>query len=214
MILLISILASCIGNTSRILNDTICQAPCWRGITMGGSQEEAIKIVTHMPDVDLSSITIDKKNDRPMMEQGINWKFKNPSGLASVYFHNDKVTMISFPNDDELRLSDLINKYGDPDYVYLHKDVFEVVYMTVYIFFAKKGICLGYEPASFPFYNPKNIQIKPSAILKGIAYADLSIPNWQVKLCLPGLEEDKYEKDVQKWVGYGTYSFPQSAPNS
>jgi hypothetical protein len=213
IILLLCTIASCSGNNTPIFNDTICQAPCWRGISMGESQEVALNIVEQMPDVNPDSITVDKNNRIPLMEQGINWRYKNSQDFGDIYLHEGKVTMIYFPIDSRLGLSDLFNKYGNPEFIYLEKVVLDGVYISIDMIYLKRGICITYEPTFL--YDPKNIQIKSSSKAKEVYYADPSIPNWQLKVgCLRGLAEDEYEKNVQKWVGYGTYSFPQSAPNS
>jgi hypothetical protein len=206
-LILILNMVSCSRRPSTFLDVTDCQAPCWRGISIGTNQENVLRLLKQMPDVNPDTI-ITEKDNTPMMEIGIKWTFRNNRDHGTILLHNNKVTEIFFPSDNQMLLSDFTKEFGNPDLIYLDKEILDGVYITVNFLYIQKGICLTNEPFFLPFYNPSKVSIGSTSKIKRIYYADPSIPEWQLKIgCLRGMESDVYNFHVQNWTGYGTYNF-------
>jgi hypothetical protein len=198
------LLSSCRGKMYEVLNDPLCDAPCWREISMDMNKAEAIEVINKMPDIDEGSITISKTN-RMFMQEVIHWKFKKINEYGNLIINDDKVAQFTFYPNKKISLSNLIKIYGQPSSVIILKGKLDGVYTLVHLIYNDQGICLSYQPALLPYYDPSTYLIKPSDRVKEIGYVDTSIPNWQTEFCT-GLERKDSILLSQDWKGYQRYS--------
>lgn len=202
--------SGCSSHTGSILTDNLCQAPCWRGITMGTSLDKTIESLNQMSDIDQQTINIDI-TDRPDMQKVINWKFRNSDESGSVILNNDVVSAFYFPLLRKISLSSVIQMYGNPDYVLIEKQIVDAVYSQVYLIY-KAGICVEYQPQIWPFADIDTYRIKANDHIDIIYYSDPSIEEWPINMCNIGFSSEDYEKDLSSWNGFTSYSVNQSLP--
>jgi hypothetical protein len=102
---------------SVILTDIECTPPCWSGIKPGETTSRQVyEILNQLESVDKNSIMGDYGRNGDKLSE-IYWFFRRPvedSG-GSIYFDNDRVTAIKILAINSLRLSDLFEKFGQPE---------------------------------------------------------------------------------------------------
>jgi len=210
MIPLVFLLFSCQKNIGSKLSDSICQAPCWRGITVGTNKDKAIESLYQMSDINQQTINMGK-SDRPNMQYVINWKFQDSGESGNIIVNNDVVSAFYFPLLTKLPLSTAVKIYGIPDYVLINKMVLDRVSSEVYLVY-KRGICLEYQPSIWPFNDIDTYKIKANDHIDNIYYSDPSIDEWPIKVCNIGFSSEDYEKYLSLWEGFSSYSVYQVLP--
>lgn len=108
---------------TRWLKGEPCAPPCWENIRPGvTSSEEAVKFVKANPNIDHASIEVTKISDFDF--GAIVWKFSSSAsygeGKVSYHLEQEVVDSISLTIPD-LCLHEIINAYGEPDYLLLHE---------------------------------------------------------------------------------------------
>ena len=206
----ILISSSCSRNSSVIIDDTSCEAPCWRGVIPGISTIQEVKpLPNSMSDVLVDTIMEIEGSKNPFLEKGVVWRFTGvDESLGEVYFQDEKVTRINFSIEKPLILSDLITKFGEPTLILIQSTEGDPsIYLTIDIIYIEKGICLSSQPSFFAtFENPETYRIKPSTKIGNVSYIDPSLPNGQIiSGCLAGLNEKTYQEIQQQWAGYAPY---------
>jgi hypothetical protein len=204
------LLSSCQQNIGRKFNDSVCQAPCWGGITMGTRSDKAIELLNQMSEIDQQTIKV-VILDRPDMQKVINWKFKNSDESGNIIINNDVVSAYYFPLLNKLSLSAALKIYGNPDYVLIEKQVVDVVYSQVYLIY-NAGICLEYQPQIWPFADIDTYRIKPNDHIDIIYYSDPLIDEWPIRMCNIGFSSEDYEKYLSSWKGFLSYPAYQVLP--
>ena len=204
------LLSSCQEDIDRKLTDSVCQAPCWRGITMGTSMDKAIEMLNQMPDIDQQTIHV-SKSDRPDMQKVINWKFQNSDESGNIILNNDVVSAYYFPLVNRISLSAALKTYGNPDFVLIEKQILDGVYSQVHLIY-KQGVCLEYQPFLWPFADFETYKIKATDRINRIYYSDPSIEEWPINICNIGFSSKDYEKYLSSWNGFTSYSVYQSLP--
>lgn len=196
-IVLLVLNVSCVGKNNSPLMDSICSAPCWRGITMGATKQEVITNLAKMADIDHETISSTRTN-RPYLEEEVHWSFHPMDEVGNIIFQQNKVIAMYFPLRKQLPLSSLIKQYGQPDSILIKKEQLDNTYVIAYILYQHSGICLVHKPSLFPFYNPESYTIRPSSHISEVYYADYMIPDWQTKFgCEGGFDKGVYSKSVQ-----------------
>lgn len=209
-ILLLAFLTSCSKGSIDFLNNSICEAPCWRGIDMGTSKDNAIDLLRTMTDVDDASIQVTQVH-RPFFEEELHWRFENSEEVGSMALNNNKVNQMYFPLKKQLTLSRLIELYGHPDALIIRKSKFEGTSIEVYFLYQNRDICLVHRPSVFLFSDPITYKINSNIHISEVYYADHTIDNWHVSLaCGGGFEIDEYTSAIQEWKGYSDYQISPS----
>jgi hypothetical protein len=201
------LLISCTGNSSSLLDDNTCEAPCWRAIIPGVTNKATARsTLSKMQDVEAKSIT-EQPIMLPLIEDMIEWNFygaKEVSGDLAI--KNNIVEAISISFKDRISLKEFIKKYGEPEYVFMQLSDGTPPYMPVFLLFPKKGICLVHEPIFLPFQKPNQYKISGDLKIKTTYLIDPLLEHGDLKIgCLRGLPEDQYNLNVQKWSGYRSY---------
>jgi hypothetical protein len=212
ILMLLFFAAGCSNRAANILEDTTCQPPCWRGIHIGATKDEALNYLNKMPDISNGSITISGPRG-DFYDEYVQWKFINNQGSGGFALVTGKVIEISFTLNPEVSASKMMSLYGEPDTLILEIANLDGVYMTLFLFYSQKGICLDMRPSYNPFIDPlKTYKITPPVRVEQIyftdpsIYTDHSINDWEIKHgCLTGMDKKDYEKRLQKWTGYGKY---------
>jgi hypothetical protein len=198
---------------SAVLSDTSCQAPCWRNITMGMDEKQAISLLRGMGDIQQSTLKISQyKND--YFDEVVDWAFwGRQESRGEMLFRDSKVAMITFDErgytfenqifSNGIPLSGLIRKNNAPSQVRTSIGAIELTYINIIFLYADKGVCFTHTP-SWPFYDPNmsTYHIGGSLKIQDIYYYDPKINMDKLNIgCVPQI--DDYH--LQKWKGYGDY---------
>lgn len=201
------ILVACSGKNSTVLDDDTCNAPCWRNIRPGETtKSEALNLVKKVETIQQESIK-EQPTFLPMIEEMVYWKFQGVKEFNGDFSsHDNIVAAISFNFNEKISLRDFFKKNGEPDYVYIVLSKGPGAFLTVKFIYQEKGICLSHQPSLLPFQDTKKYSVRDTTLIGELFYIDPSIENGQIKIgCLRGLDADLYNKNIQKWSGYGIY---------
>jgi hypothetical protein len=124
-------------NNKFFLADIPCSAPCWQGLTIGVSTENEVMAT-------LSTLEFVKSNQLRVKEELVsdfnpeNWvegkditvdcMNNRREPCLHLVIANDKLRNIDIELDDGLKLAEVINSFGEPDYVrgsYIGGDVID-----------------------------------------------------------------------------------------
>lgn len=197
---------SCSGVGKAILEDSTCNAPCWRNIEMGKTGiEQTIELLNQMPDIDLNSIR-QGKNPQTGVE-GISAGFLSDDSNLVIRFQNEKLVLIYFSLEKGVSLADAIKKYGAPTFfnpTAISGDPF--VYLTVDFWYPELGVCLHHENKKLLVTIPTKYRINGGTNITRIYYVDPSLPKDQITYgCLLGANESELDSIRQEWKGYAEY---------
>jgi hypothetical protein len=207
---LLVFLSSCNASqkkVSSIIIDKSCSPPCWENITPGSTtREEAntrLKEISYIGSIKDSSIVSD--NDSKT------WEGKSSAGDFSgdIFFDNDIVTLISVsPKKGVLIFSDLTEKLGEPENVFVVYTGGERSILTVFILYPSKGF--GFLDYYYASNNPPQnaIQVKPEEDVKYIWYCEPKyfydfLTSGQIGRFTIGF----IEEGIQKWNGFSEYKY-------
>jgi hypothetical protein len=202
VLFIMTLLASCSRLPSVVLDDLVCDAPCWQGIVVGEtSQDEALQIIERMPQVQNETI-------RSWRNGSISWNYQGvKESIGSLQFHENKVTSFYSTFDPHISLNNFIKAFGEPSFVFgiTTERVFPTM-LTVYFIYPEKGICILHHPSILSSNGSKEYSISGRTKIRQVDIVDPSIPNGQLEEgCLRGLDEDTYNQYVREWTGYGKY---------
>jgi hypothetical protein len=199
-----TLLASCSRLPSVVLDDLVCDAPCWQGIVVGEtSQDEARQIIKQIPELEKESL-------KSVPQNIIYWRYQGVREYASdLSYQENKIVTLSFAYGQNVTpLKEFIDKFGEPSFVYvISSNGFHYPPMlTVHFIYPEKGVCLHHQPSILSTKAPKNYTISTRTKISLLVIVDPSLPNRQLEVgCLRGLDEDTYNQYVREWTGYGKY---------
>ena len=137
------LLVACKATTDRDLaeffgNDSSCRPPCWHGITPGiTSESDALSIIANPAISDPESHSV-RSYDSPST---LWYLFElNQGTSAGVMVSHGLVGMIELRPDFRLKLGNLIDRVGEPDFVYVEDSVGGEIYYIVELYYLGEGI--------------------------------------------------------------------------
>jgi hypothetical protein len=197
MLFTMTLLASCSRLPSVVLDDLVCDVPCWRGIVVGEtSQDEAFQILKQIPEVEKESLESVPQNI-------IYWRYQGVIEYASdLLYQENKIVSLSFAyGQNETPMKEFVDKFGEPSFVYVTSyHGFDYPPMLVVSFvYPEKGVCLYHQPSILSSQAPKYYAISTRTKISLLDIVDPSIPNGQLEVgCLRGLDEDTYNQYVRE----------------
>lgn len=215
MVLLLAMifLVACSSKVSIVLDDISCNGQCWENINIDDNDENIIisklKSITEIDQNSLEQkiITSIPYIDKIIFGNFINTKEEN----FELSIYDNRVNFLYFKFRNEINLEELINKFGEPNSIYIQAtNIGEPsTYLTINILYENPNICFHLDKSLFwPFNNPKTYTIKAYLNIESVIFLTNTIENGQLIYgCLRGYDKylDVYKKNVQEWKGYGDY---------
>jgi hypothetical protein len=182
--------------------DNSCPAPCWKGLTLGMSYEEVLKIVNQWEDYSAE----EKKGPVSGRSRIV---LKNRSGEFNVLrFSSDhSLELISLGYDPlrmKLPLEKVINALGEPDHVIVWFAGRPMNYLNAVLCYPDTGITVELNPIKTA-YPPKDFLY---SINKNTNVLSILIDIIDPVLSGVGVNDCKEPLDIalkHEWVGYGNY---------
>lgn len=208
LMLLISMLSACISEnlipSSIVLNDPVCEPPCWEFVEPGvTSKQEIIRLLNESSKIEEGTLSV----------KGENWNsfsdvisFNLTSGeLTEIYLLADKASMISFSSDDGIiSFGEAIENFGEPEYL-LEINVYSDISST-YIFAMEpsKGIRFGYDKKDIP--RAWRDELRSDFMVTKLDFFDPSVYDTllDIGMLSMGLGRKETLQKLQPWVGYGS----------
>ena len=202
LLIIALMITSCAPKPSAALDDTSCQAPCWRNISMGMKDTEVISLLNGMKDVEKNTISTGSIL-KSFWDEEVHWEFTGNHGIyQGICFHNGKVVMMYFEVKGVI-LSEAIQKYGEPNQVWATKMTLDTTALNIIFMYPEKGICYENLP-SWPLFSSSidTYRIGSSLDVKDIYYFDPSVGMDKYDIgCVWPIDKSL----IQPWKGYGDY---------
>ncbi len=210
IILCCFLLTACSGQKSSVLDDTTCDAPCWREIIPGRtSLDESLKYILGMTDVAKDSVKLTDGN-YGFWQNGILWSFDHViENSGELFFNSDEVIFlkVSIAKNQIVSLSEVFSKYGEPDLVYSTYGILETMMKSISLIYSN-GICVELRTQNI---NPTRVEpnsdiyyttIVSTIEIKSISFFDPNLSSNVISTSCYWPIEEKY---IQKWNGFGKY---------
>jgi hypothetical protein len=200
-------LTSCtiIEKQPSILDDSICDAPCWNGITVGVTTgEEMLAILRELPIVDQNIAVL---SPWKIYDGGLNF-YLYPNGfykhnvVVESRFIKSKVANIGFCGNLSVSLGDVIERTGEPNSIIIIGSPSGGSFVTAIN--EDIGIRFTYDTANIPKHL--RAEIAPEIPIKCLIYF---APEFYDEMLEAGsfsaghLNAEQTLKAMRPWVGYG-----------
>ena len=200
---------SCIPSSFGV-NTTECEVPCWKSIIPGKSTKaETLLYLKEVDGIDLRSIT-EAINPDESQEAEIWFRFKwfVDDSSGSIKILNDTVSTIYLITENHISLTNLVEMFGEPEYVIGSVIWGDGPWLYYFIVFPKAGVAAvnGRSLA-----NPEDfIEIKASNDFDNFYYfSPTDYPKIFINGTADAYDPNELGKFTQTWRGYGSYQFPQ-----
>lgn len=113
-------------NETYILSNQPCSPPCWQGLTIGSSTgDEVLSTLSGLEFVDTNRLVVEK-GSFPDFDPKADWvegqsilvPCKNQRRCVDVVIVHDRLRAIIVKPEKGLMLADVIESFGNPDYLY------------------------------------------------------------------------------------------------
>jgi hypothetical protein len=208
-IVIIIFLSGCISNQILLplLTSSICDPPCWQGITPKISTENDVEIrLNSIPQVDLKHLTW--KGKWNTYSNVLMFEFIGNRQKSEIYFVNDKVQDILFYGKLQITLDQIVQLYGDTSKVLISKPYSrDLLLYQINLLYLKKGIILIFTIRG----DETKVDIKPDTKIEEINYLQITDTNeFLLSLDIFGMiTDDDLAKRFFPWQGYMTYPIEQ-----
>ena len=202
LLLLIGCKADPPPNTPSILEDLVCEPPCWQNIIPGETTEqELLNILDQIPNLDKGSIFI---RGGPWNSFSNTVRFdlikKNFLVEVSIFLFEDIVALISIQGDIGINIGDAISALGEPTSILI------LFYESYYpIFFNESmGIAFMYDAYFLP--RKSRGEIYPEIKIEEIDFFDPEIFPQLIELRIftyGVVDPQKLFEKIYPWNGYG-----------
>lgn len=190
------------GDHSAVLDDYTCEAPCWRGISPGMNEQEALAHVNAMTDIRKDSLK-SGFTLREYWDRYIWWGFVDlDEDYGEIFFHDNQEIFIGFSYiEKHLPLMRFVEKFGEPTKIVIEKGILDGVMLEAHLIYPDDGICLEVD-TQYTIGNPNTYAITQLTFVSDIFFYDpnLELSNIGIQ-CL----NDYDPSMIQPWKGYGYY---------
>ncbi len=186
------------------LDNPTCQPPCWENITVANTTIP--ELVSKLSNTDDIVLTGPYKNDISK-QTTVYWEFPdNKSGGQAITGYNNSIIILmnlSVNQNQNLRISEVIKVYGDPNYVLVREcnSGFLSLLCTVHLIF-NKGLALELLLSS----NHDKVDISEDSTVGRIWFFPPGIQGYESVLSKTLLN---IQASVIKWEGYKEYTYSQ-----
>jgi len=208
LLLAAAILAGCQPKKSILLEDTLCQYPCWQNIQPGvSSSEDALNILRGATFLAATSSAIPRKVDdvRSYSSWGFIDGLSETSGRIT-YFDNT-VAYIEFDVLGNLRIKEMIAYYGEPELISVITGWGDSRWLMVYWIYPDKGVLITHFDHS---WRPSGeyARITPELPVDRVYYFDPALYDTLVKtVFFESTDQEVVQKSIQPWGDFGLVPF-------
>ena len=201
MLFLMLFLASCspTAKTPSILSDKLCGRTCWNNIVIGETtRDELLQIISNLPNVEPETITVSETNG-PLFDGDISFVFNrepvnSKSAVNISAFTIDQIVVfIIFQGDLGLTIKDVIEEFGEPEWVssvWTFSDDVNVNFIN-----SLEGIGFVCN------FENKNSSISPNTEIHNLSIFDITL--YETFLKANWLNPGHKDFIMYPWTGYG-----------
>lgn len=205
-----AILAGCQAKKSILLEDTLCPYPCWQNITPGvSSREDALKILRETTLLASTPSAIPRKIDN--VQSDSSWVFIDSLSEESgrITYFNDRVAYIRFHVNNNLRLGEMIDYYGEPELLSVISGWNDSRWLEVGWIYPTQGVLIIHFDHN---WRPKGnyASITPDLPVYDVYYFDPNLYDTLVETVFFQLARPEIiQESILPWVDYGLVPYTE-----
>src|SRR5574340_322551 len=209
-LLVAAILTGCQAKTSVLLEDTLCEPPCWQNITPGkSSSDEAYQILSDLPFLHTAPLATPKRIDS--FRSYDSWNFQNNirEGSGRITYFNDRVAYIQFHVNNNLRIGKMIDFYGKPELLSAISGWNDSRWLEVRWIYPEKGVLVTHFDHN---WRPEGsyASITPDLPVYDVYYFDPELYDTLVETVFFQLTgQEVVQESIQPWVDYGLVPYTE-----
>jgi hypothetical protein len=192
---------------SSIILDTSCEPPCWENITPGKTTRLEVNNILHeitwINNKSIKDYSAFTEND------SIKWKGTDDAGddFGEILFKNDIVAIIQiFPKDGVLEFSKVIEKFCEPEFVFVTFYSRERTTISVDIIYPSLGIGFNNNYERSYSYTVSSIPVSAYDEVDFVWYSDpQNFIEYLISKPTGIYSKEFFELGIQQWKGYGKY---------
>jgi hypothetical protein len=205
-----AILAGCQTKKSILLEDTLCEPPCWQKITPGkSSSDEAYQILSGLPFLHTAPLATPKRIDD--FRSYDSWNFQKnmrERGGVITYF-NDTVAYMEFDVRGTLKIGEMIDFYGKPELLSVISGWNDSRWLEVRWIYPDKGVLITHFDHN---WRPEGnyASITPDLPVYDVYYFDPELYDTLVEtVFFSPTRREVVQESIRPWVDYGPVPYTE-----
>lgn len=204
------ILAGCQAKKSILLEDTLCEPPCWQNIVPGvSSSEDALNTLRETTLLASTPSAVPRKIDDVWSDSS--WVFLDSLSeeLGWITYFNDRVAYIQFHVNNNLRIGEMINFYGKPELFSVISGWNDSRWLEVRWIYPAKGVLVTHFDHN---WRPEGnfASITPDLPVNDVYYFDPDLYDTLVETVFFQLtSQEVVQESIQPWVDYGPVPYTE-----
>lgn len=199
-----AILTGCQAKTSILLEDTLCEPPCWQNITPGvSSSEDALNTLRETTLLASTPSAVPRKIDDVWSYSSWNFQKNIRERGGVITYFTDTVAYMEFDVRGTLKIANMIDFYGKPELVSAISGWNDSRWLRVCWIYPDEGVLIKYFDHN---WRPEGnyASITPDLPVYDVYYFDPDLYDTLVETFFFGLtKQEVVKKSIQPWVDYG-----------
>ena len=209
-LLVVSTLSGCENKKSILLDDTLCQAPCWQNIYPGKTTfSETVEILSR-------ATYINAKGASPTPAHIVenygysSWTFiENVREMGiTVYSIDNSVGLLQFDTNRNVSIDEMLVFYGEPELILVVSGMSDSRWLNVFWIYPSKGVILELFDS---WWKPEGnmVEITPKMKVSDVYYFDPNAYETLLKreILLSPYDLELVQKSIIPWKGYGSVPY-------
>lgn len=204
------LLAGCQAKKSVLLEDTLCEPPCWQNIQPGvSSSEDALNTLRETTLLASTPSAVPRKIDD--VQSDSSWVFIDSlsEGSGRITYFNDRVAYIQFDVNNNLRIGKMIDFYGKPELVSAISSWYDSKWLRVCWIYPSQGVLITHFDHN---WRPEGnyASITPDLPVYEVYYFDPELYDTLVETVFFQLtKQEVVQESIRPWVDYGLVSYAE-----
>ena len=197
------IMAGCQGKNSILLEETLCEPPCWQNIQPGSSSSEyTYQILSNLQFLDTAPLATPRKIDDFRSYDSWNFKRNKREMGGRITYFNDTVAIMEFYVSGEIRISEMIAFYGEPELLSVITGWNDSRWLEVSWIYPTQGVLITHFDHN---WRPKQnyASITPDLPVYDVYYFNPELYDLLMDTEFFPFTYDVVKENIQPWVGYG-----------
>ena len=205
-----AILAGCQVKKSILLEEILCEPPCWQNIQPGiSSSKDVLKTLRETRLLASTPSVVPRKIDDVRSDSS--WIFIDSLSEESgrITYFNDRVAYIQFHVNNTITIGKMIDFYGEPEFISVITGWEDSRWLRICWIYPSQGIILTHFDHN---WRPKEnyASITPDLPVYDVYYFDPNLYDTLVETVFFQLtKQEVVKKSIQPWVDYGLVPFTE-----
>ena len=205
-----TILGGCQAKKSILLEDTLCEPPCWQNIMPGSSsREEVYQIVSGLSFIHTAPLATPKRNDNSRSYDSWNFQENIRERGGRITYSNNIVAYMEFSESGNIRIGKMIDFYGKPKFISIITGWEDSRWLEVMWIYPTRGIVIIHFNHN---WRPQGdyANITPDLPVNDVYYFDPDLYDTLVETVFysPTMRE-VVQESTRPWIDYGPMPYTE-----